>query len=145
MKIISLSKGKQTLVDDDIYEWAKDYKWHVSFSRGLWYAKRNFVGEDGKQHRMFLHHCITGQPLNNLVDDHKDGDTLNNQRNNLRIVTKNINQQNQIVHRSGQLSGVTLITDTNRVKPWRASKKINGKTTFLGYFATELEAHQATL
>lgn len=44
-----------------------------------------------KQKTLYLHHLIVGSPKNNMVVDHKDRDTMNNTRSNLRIVTRREN------------------------------------------------------
>ena len=140
MKQIPLTQGKFTLVDDDVYEWAKDYKWLTDTGIHTFYAARQASRKDSSKRKLiYLHHCIVGFPLNSLMVDHKDGDGLNNQRINLRFVTNRKNQQNQIGHRNGRLAGVSLL----KKKYWRATIQISGKSIHLGYFPTEREAHEA--
>ena len=140
MKKIPLTQGKETMVDDDVYEWAKDYKWYASKGRHTFYAIK-MMCIDGQRKSVRLSHAIMGFPLNNLKVDHIDGNGLNNQRSNLRIVTNRQNLQNQLEHRNGRLVGVKLQKDHFRKKPWRALIRINGKRINLGSFATQEEAN----
>lgn len=75
--------------------------------------------------------------------DHINGVRCDNRLDNLRIVTSRENSQNKVCHRQGKLVGASLRNKgINLKKPWQSAIKINGKRKSLGYFATELEAHQ---
>lgn len=80
-------------------------------------------------------------PYGKLVD-HVDGNKLNNNINNLRLVSNRENQQNQQKHRDGHLFGCSYC---KKAKRWRAYYQIKRKQYHIGYFDTELEAHQAYL
>lgn len=143
MKQIPLTQDKFALVDDDIYEVVNNYKWHVHKGRNTWYALRHMnLQEDpsGKFEFIRLHHIVVGIPPKGFEVDHKDGNGLNNQRENLQIVTKRKNQQNTCVHRTGRLVGTTWHKNNQK---WLAKIQINGKMKHLGYFKTEQEAHEA--
>jgi len=76
--------------------------------------------------------------------DHIDGNKLNNALSNLRDVTDRQNSQNLQKHREGKLVGATFCPDrAPRKKKWRASIIINKTQTYLGYYLTEQEAHNA--
>jgi hypothetical protein len=108
-----------------------------------YYVTRNTSRKDdpnGKQYKILLHHIIIGKPPKGFEVDHKDGDGLNNQRDNLRIVTNRKNHHNQIGHRKGRLVGATY---HKRDKIWEAQIRINKDNKHLGYFNTEIEAHYA--
>jgi hypothetical protein len=143
MKQIPLTQNKVALVDDDTYEAIGSLKWYALKDKQRWYAGRA-VGS-GIRAIMRMHHCIVGQPLNNDEVDHIDGDGLNNQRSNLRIVSKRLNQGNQINRinpKSSKYVGVSFRKATGR---WEAGLKINNKRKHLGYFFSEQEAHEAYL
>lgn len=137
MKQISLTQGKIALVDDEVYEWAKDYKWHAFKHRNTFYVHRSFCDYNGRG-TIKLHHAIIGYPLNGLIIDHIDGNGLNNQRSNLRIVTIRKNNQNTKKHRNGNLVGASWCKDRNK---WLSQITINGKRKNLGRYDTEQEAH----
>ena len=100
---------------------------------------------DGKVRTMNIHKLM--QTAFNMGEghvDHINGDKLDNQKSNLRIVTHRENMQNMKCHRDGKLVGTCR--DRSRrytPNPWRASIHINGKRVSLGYFPTEQLAHEA--
>ena len=74
--------------------------------------------------------------------DHIDGDRKNNARNNLRLANQSENCQN--LKKSRGRSGFLGVTKHSyRDNYWKASIKLKGKQTHLGYFKTPEEAHQA--
>jgi hypothetical protein len=93
-------------------------------------------------HRVAIE-IMTKEPIpDGKLTDHLDGNRTNNKWSNLRIVSNRENQVNQVAHRNGKLPGFTLVRSTNR---FRSRIRIDNKNKHLGYFATELEAHQAYL
>ena len=81
-----------------------------------------------------------GLDLSNMID-HRDRNTLNNCRNNLRTAThgqNNANSQTRVTSKS-EIKGVVHMNN-NR---WRAQIGVSGKTIYLGTFDTSGEAHQA--
>lgn len=72
--------------------------------------------------------------------DHIDGNRDNNRFDNLRLTTRRQNSQNKAVHRAGQLYGASYYKP---LKKWRAAIQINKQVRHIGYFDTELEAHEA--
>ena len=145
MKQITLTQGKVTLVDDDVFEAIGHLKWTVLFQGNNWYAVRMSSRKDypgKKQPWILMHHIAMGYPLYGNEIDHIDGNGLNNQRSNLRIVTSRHNDLNRINHRNGRLFGVSW----HKVhKKWMTRILINGKRKHLGYFKTEQEAHEVYL
>lgn len=140
---LKLTQGRYSLLDRcDAH--LKNWKWFAAKKGHSFYAVRNcrFSPGRGNQRQIGLHHCIVGNPLNNLVVDHINGNGLDNRRANLRIVSIRENNTNTYFHRKGKLPGATLDKRDNR---WRAYIKFHGKAVALGYHDTEFEAHQAYL
>lgn len=75
-----------------------------------------------------------------LQIDHINGDRLDNRIDNLRIVDNRLNHINRKTHRNGRLYGCSFHKAN---KKWKAEIRINGVKTFIGYYSTELEAHNA--
>lgn len=100
MKIIGLTKGMITTVDDDDYEFITNMGcWYASFSGCDYYAKRDEI-IDGYKIRHYMHRVImersTGMEIPKGMEvDHINHNTLDNTKENLRIVTKWENNKNR--------------------------------------------------
>lgn len=95
--------------------------------------------------RMVMYHAliwvlVNGEIPENMQIDHIDGDKLNNRPDNLRLVSNRQNSQNRALHREGRLPGCYFYKPLQK---WRANVRVNGKTYHIGYYITELEAHNA--
>lgn len=131
--IIQLTQGRETLVDaDDALAFANcNLRW---VPRGGAHGYAGFPGGCIKLHRVIMN------APNGMVVDHINGNTLDNRKANLRVCTQRENLQNMQKHRSGKLVGGTFC---KRQKKWLSNIRINGKLKYLGYYPTELEAHEA--
>ena len=79
-----------------------------------------------------MHREIMKAPPHLLVD-HIDGDGLNNQKSNLRLVTPTQNQQNQTTARRDNKSGVKGVSWDKFRNRWRVSITVNGMNKTLLY------------
>lgn len=142
MKEIPLSRGLVALVDDEDYEYLKQWKWSLLVTnKGKKYAYR-LETVDKVKAALYLHRVITNAPAIAQVD-HLDGDGLNNQRNNLRLCSQsqnNMNNKKTLRPCHSQYKGVTWLKARNK---WYAKIKLNGKVTHLGVFVNEEEAARA--
>ena len=105
------------------------------------YATVCVLGETQYQHRvcwLFAH----GEIDDTLDIDHINGIGNDNRLCNLSLGTTRENLQNLECHRNGKLCGATWV---KRKEKWQAKIRINGKHKHLGYFSTEIEAHEAYL
>lgn len=120
-----------------------NYKWRF-YNGG--YVVINFKKEDGRHGNIFLHHCVVGYPLHGLQTDHIDNNVLNNQKNNLRHVTRRENMSNQKRKKQGKTSskyvGVYFSRDTQK---WHARIRTHNGRLSLGYFKKEEDAYNAYL
>lgn len=90
MKQIDINKGKYTLVDDEDYEWLNDLTWS--------YGKLGYVFKQGFNNKpIYLHHLVLliQYPSREIQVDHIDGNPLNNQKSNLRLVTRSQQAMNR--------------------------------------------------
>lgn len=139
MKEISLTQGRVALVDDDDFEQLNSVKWQASKRRRNWYASRS-IKQGKKVIREYMHIVITGLITGEGFEtDHIDGDGLNNQKVNLRIVTRRQNCQNLHIEKSSKYPGVYR---TKR-NTWKACIDIGGVNRYLGTFKTEEKAFRA--
>lgn len=144
MKRISLSQGLFALVDDRDYENLSKVNWHVSTANNRKYAVRHvYTNIDGikKDKIVRMHRVIMKAPADMLVD-HKDNNTLNNQRENLRVCTKAENNRN-VSPRKDNKFGYKGVNYKKGINRFRAYISTGVKCLHLGYFKTAKEAAAA--
>ena len=143
MKLIPLTKGYEAMVDDEDYEMLVGYEWYSSIHYGgkYVYAKHMLPMINGKRMEERMHQLIMDVPQGMHID-HIDGNTLNNQKSNLRIVTNRQNHMNRHQKKASKYAGVTW---AKREQRWIAQAQVNGKHKHIGSFRGEEEAHQAYL
>lgn len=122
------------MVDDIDYEWAKDINWTEN-DRGYLQYKAN-----GKS--LFLHIIILqkmGYDMKDKKGDHKDRNSYNNLRFNLRSCIPQQNACNTKIHldNNSGYKGVNFHKKTNK---FRAYITFKGITMHLGLFNTAEEA-----
>ena len=93
--------------------------------------------------RVYYHTIVwvltTGEDIpEGMQIDHINGNRIDNRFENLRLVTDRGNNQNLKVHRKGKLVGCHF---NKREGRYVAQIRIGKKAIFLGYYATEEEAH----
>ena len=148
---IPLTKGQVAVVDFD--DWNNDlrnYKW---FAKWCKYHKQYVAARseydpelyrkqgDNHNRTVLMHRQIAAQM--GLSDvDHKNLNTLDNRRENLRPCTRSQNVANskKRIHNTSGFKGVHWNTTS---KAWAARIGVEGKRIFLGYFNTPEEAAQA--
>ena len=143
MKEIKLTQGKIALVDDSDHDNLIKYDWQAYWNKKgkRFYARRTFR-VNSERRVSLMHRFILGLTDPKVQCDHKDGDSLNNQRSNLRIAT---NQQNSFnrkktINCSSKYKGVIWLKERSK---WRAYIRIDDKYKYLGYFDDEIEAAKA--
>lgn len=142
MKQIPLSRGMFATVDDSDFEWLSQWKWYAHKRLNYFYAARNEPVCSKKQKQVSMHRVILNVSDPNTIVDHKDGNTLNNCRNNIRICSKSQNNMNKKLstNNSSGFKGVCWFKPRKR---WAANISINKKHICIGYFKSKEEAAQA--
>jgi hypothetical protein len=134
--------GKVAQIDDQDWELISRYTWCPSKLKNcrIVYAVAR-ANVDGDLKTIQMHRLIMGFPDCDV--DHQDRNGLNNQRDNLREVTRSQNQANQ-AKQSRQCSSVYkgVTWDKNRGK-WIAQIGFNSGHKHLGRFADEIAAARA--
>ena len=102
------------------------------------YRRIRIEGKRYQAHRLAWLYMTGSFPINHI--DHIYGNKLDNRIANLRDVPTRENQQNTKNHRNGKLVGCSW---NKQHKKWHAQIGINGKNKHLGYYETELDAHNA--
>lgn len=87
--IIELSKGMVAEIDAEDFGIVSQHSWHVSKKANDYYAQTAYR-ETGKLKHILMHRLIMGCASNQEVH-HKDGNTLNNRKDNLEVCSKAVN------------------------------------------------------
>lgn len=137
-RTLQLTRGQNTLIDEDDFEMVAHLRWNLQRHGRIYYARRLERLPSGKMKAVPMHRLIMNAPHDRDVD-HRNGDGLDNRRENLRIATTQQNMRNTRKHR-----GASKFKGVYRNKHrWRSSLCINGKAINLGCFETEREAAHA--
>lgn len=135
---IALNRGF-TLVDADRFEELNAFVWSLNGRRNNHHVARG----DGRG-TLSLHHVVLAI-ASHVHIDHKNGDGLDNRKNNLRVADNSLNHANigKMKRRraaTSQYKGVHWRKDRSR---WSSEIKVRDRHIKLGCYATELEAARA--
>ena len=138
MKRIELTQGQFALVDNEDYEELNKWKWHAYKNRYGGFAAIRNKGKWPHQQGVSMHRAVMGYPKG-LQVDHRNHNTLDNRKSNLRICTNSQNSMNRVLYEntSSQYKGVYR---NKNAKKWRTCIEHNGKKIHLGLFTNEVEA-----
>ena len=136
MKLIPLTQGLFTQVDNEDYEFLNQWKWWVLKGNNTDYAMRR-VRHGGKLKAIMMHRLLLNTPENMDVD-HRDHNGLNNQKLNLRNCTRTQNQMHQKKRKNIKYKGVSFYKRYNKFRVQITISKGNRKQ--LGYYNSEEQA-----
>lgn len=133
MKEIQLTQGRVAQVSDEDFEYLNSLKWY--------YVKSGYA--KGRPHRntpeMIMHRTVLQRMGVNLADggevDHIDRNGLNNQRENLRLVSHIQNVRNS--NRIARAKGVSFDKKTGK---YRAKLIVFYRAVYCEYFEKEDDA-----
>ena len=117
MKEIQLNHGYVALVDDEDFERLSKWKWVYADGRAVRYDSRS-------KKTIYMHRVIIDTPDGMYTDHIKTGDTLNNQKSNLRVCTYSQNQANRGLNKNNT-SGFKGVSRDG--KKWRAVIMVDNK------------------
>lgn len=125
----------RAIIDKGDYERCKSVRWRLTVSRN---GKRKEVitGSPHKKNMISLHRFIMNEP-NDKVVDHKDGNTLDNRKQNLRVCSQKENVRNKTVLQSNNTSGLLGVYRDSRKEHrtnWIAEIRYNDIKIYLGAF-----------
>jgi hypothetical protein len=143
MKTIPLTQGKAALVSEEDYDLVARHKWCAHKIGKSFYAVRHVSG-NGKgipTVNQWLHHAIL-PPKPGLQVDHKNRNTLDCRRENLRYATPSQNRVNRWDKTNKW--GYRGVGKAKNAKSWFAYINIDGRRTYLGCsFSSPVEAARA--
>lgn len=134
MKKIKLTKGKYALVDNQDFEFLNQWKWH--FLNAGYAARTIRMGKKFK--KVLMHHILITRIIGQEVD-HKNGNKLDNRKQNLRLCTTTQNHWNRGKLKTNK-SGYKGVHWHKARQKWSVNITVNHKKYFLGYFTNKKKA-----
>jgi len=148
--LISLTQGKSAIVDDEDYEYLNQWKWYaLKCGSGIFYAVRwQKVGENGcfssYNRKCIRMHRVVVEQIRNIPDnmeiDHRNGDSLDNRKGNLRICFHGENLKNKKLYKNNYYSKYKGVSWHKKKNKWEAYIGVDGVQKYLGLFNSEEEA-----
>ena len=146
MKLIPLTRGKFTMVDDEDFAWLNRFLWHASEGQKTWYACMMVYSKTarGKREQSLL-------PMHRLLYfgapqvDHINSNGLDNQKLNLRHATSQQNNRNRRKMLKGASSKYKGVSIDNERGLWLAQIRTGapGHKRRIGRFKTQVAAARA--
>lgn len=124
-------------IDTKNVEKVQKYKWRLSKKRNKFYA---VTGQQRDNSQMYLHNYLMDDHTKKYQVDHKDGNSLNNTLQNLRIVTTLENQQNYQNVRIDNEIGIRGISYSKRDNKYKVDFSFNHKRYYTKSWDTIEEA-----
>jgi hypothetical protein len=139
---IPLGEGRFTIVEPGDFYQLNRFNWCAKENGPRIYAVR-LVGDSNNRTKIIsMHREIMGEPAGMLVD-HRNRNTLDNRKENLRLATHSQNQFNKgktTRKTTSRFIGVFFEKQSGR---WVARTTVGGKRIWLGRFDDETEAARA--
>lgn len=139
VSFIPLTQGQVAIVDTEDYNYLMNWKWCANYNKHIkgYYAVANQRKDVSSpiNTSIFGMHRLLMLSKKGMVVDHINNNTLDNRRENLRIVSNRQNLQNIRKKHSSQFPGASW--DKNR-KKWQAFFSYNTK-----YYGTPEKAYKA--
>jgi hypothetical protein len=138
---IFLGERQWTILDPQDFYKLGNFKWFVHSNGSNLYAARTAITAKLRSKIIYLHRQIMDPPPTLLVD-HRNCNSLDNRRANLRLAThkQNMHNRRKRANTSSRFIGVHF--DKQRRK-WAVHIRHNGRKLWLGRFTDELAAARA--
>jgi hypothetical protein len=138
MKEIQLSRGRVAVVDDEDFKDLSRWNWCWCPNRKGYAVRRLHLREGRGRGTVAMAREIMKAPKGMMVD-HKNGNTLDNRRDNLRLATHHQNQMNTGL-RITNTSGFKGVAWDKRGQAWRVMMNVKKKMTYLGRYRSKRTA-----
>ena len=133
--------GHKVLIDEDDAHILSRYSWRAPTNRNKTYVRCD-TRKQGKKVYLLLHREILGLKVGDkLQADHINGNSLDNRRENLRVVTprqNNLNSKKKYSKHGNRFRGIST-----RKYGFPSQIRVNGKLQHLGTYKTDVEAAYA--
>lgn len=151
---LPIGRGLFALVDAADFDRVSRLAWHATTKKaapGVFYVQHTWARTSGRRGSVSLHRFVMGcERGDGKVIDHRDGNPLNNQRNNLRVTDARGNATNVTRSKQQKIGGYKGVSWNPRAKKWQApicagEVKANGKRRqlYLGVFTDPIDAARA--
>jgi len=132
----------ETFIDTDDLERIKalELNWHADWNQSTlsYYAKatKRFTGEDGKRKgtTVALARVIMNVTDPNIFVDHKNHNTLDNRKENLRVTNDTYNSRHRETKNKNNKCGYRNVFYSERDNEYIVQLMVNGKNARLGSF-----------
>jgi hypothetical protein len=134
----------QTMISSSDFDKVNSFpnSWYVVMYNNNPYIYGHYVGRKGKV--VALHRLIYDNPKGYEID-HINHNTLDNTRNNLRVVTRAQNSQNLNGAHKDSKSGIRGVYWQKNLNKWQAQICINRERIHLGTFTDKAEAEKTVI
>jgi virulence-associated protein VapD len=136
MKTIELSSNQKAIVDEESFEYLKQFNWYFD---GKYAARALWNRETKKETKIYMHRDLLKAEKGKIID-HINGDKLDNRLCNLRFATTQQNSMNQTTRthpKHSKYKGVSYDKSRNK---WIAYCVKDNKMYNLGRVNDEKEA-----
>ena len=138
MKEILLPNNQRTIVDDDFCDLDGWYAKWSNHTKSFYVARNIYI--DNRRTTQRLHRVILGITDPKIKADHINHDTLDNRKENLRVVNNSQNMWNKRKHKNNSSGFIGVSYLDGR---WRARICFKNKAISLGMYDTPEEASAA--
>jgi hypothetical protein len=137
-----LHRGGSVLIDADLLDGLLSYQWHILDGRVIAPADTGRTRSCRPVKTMLIMHRFILDAPRHLDVDHRNHNTLDNRRSNLRLCTKSQNNMNRrpAKGKPTRYKGVYRCTNTTK---WQVIARVRGEQHYLGTFADEVAAAKA--
>lgn len=135
MKLIPLTKGYFTKVDDDDFKKLAILRWYANVN-----SRKDCVRAARFHNRktIYLARVVMNAPDGKNVD-HINGDTLDNRKSNLRLCSRHENSFNRKMNKNNKAGYKGAYWDKRKNK-WKCCVRFEGKAINVGYFDNKKDA-----
>jgi len=135
MRYIELSQGYSTIVDDDDYEYLRQFNWSYD---GRYALRTVYNDKTKKLETLRMHRLVINTPKGTDTD-HINRDKLDNRKVNLRICSHSENLRNKPKYKNNRVGfkGVSIKKNRYKNKVYEsiiARIRIDNKQIYLGCF-----------
>lgn len=136
MKLISLTKGRFAIVDDEDFDRVNEFKWYYQKNGTNEYAIAFTSNDLSTRKILSMHRFLMGFPKSKV--DHRNGNGLDNRRSNLRVASHAQNIANQKLSKTNT-SGFKGVSWKKSHRMWRCRVSSKRKI-FTAYFKSATDA-----